>query len=198
MLWRLAAVAIEKPARLATAGLTIRADGLDKNAKLEDFAHNEVDFTNGFQVTAVLVGNQKAVSWDFKPGGTKEYTSYHRIYNPTTAAAATFKKARSTEDIPLNLLPTDQYSVSFALELLNNCPDFVGKDGQIIPNNAVFYLPVTLKSSDGSPILPSGVQMTASLSILPQTGLRNAVLEVPDLNASQEYNESFTISRTTL
>ena len=191
------AVAVEKPVRPAVAGLTVRVEGLDNTAKFYEFKNKEqheqkeVDVTEGFQLISILVGGQKAVSWDFKPSGTKDYTTYGAVYGLT---AATVKRGQPTEAYSLNLLPSDRTSVNFALEFINNCDDFVGDEGLVIPNGSVFYLPGTLKSSDGSPLLRSGIQMTASLTLLPATALSSALLAIPDLNAPQEYNTCFTTS----
>ena len=189
------AVAIEKPVRPAVTELKVRVEGLDNNAKFYEFNdkdQKEVNVTEGFQLRSILVGGQKAMSWDFKPSGTKDYTTYGPVYS-STPAAATVKRGQSTEAYSINLLPSDRTSVNFALEFINNCDDFVGDKGLIIPHGGIFYLPGTLKSSDGSPLFSSGAQKTASLTILPATALANAVLAIPDLNATQEYDACFTI-----
>ena len=189
------AVAVEKPICPALTELTVQVEGLDSHAIYKDSADNEVDVTNGFQLTSILVGGQKTVSGDFRPVGTKEYTIYAPNYNATTAASATVKRDQPFAKPWLaNLLPSDLSSINIALEFLNNCPDFVGKDGVIIPNSAIFYLPVTLKSSDDSPLLTSAAQVTAFLTILPETTLAHAMLEAPDLDTSKDYDGSFTVS----
>lgn len=189
------AVAVEKPVRPAIAGLAVQVDGLDEQVRYYDFAQNEVDVTNGFQATSILAGGQKTVSGNFKPVGTKEYTTYNAFYAGTTAASATVKRNQPLAELwSVNLLPSDRSSIHFALEFINNCPDFVGADGQIIPNGAVFYIPGTLKSPDGSPLLTIGAQISVSATFIPETTLAHATLEVPDLNTTQDYDGCFAIS----
>ena len=193
------AVAVEKPVRPGVAGLTVKVEGLDNTAKFYEFKdegqnkQKVIDVTNGFQLTGILIGGQKPASWDFKPSGTKDYTTFGPVYG-LTADAATVKRGKPTEAYSLNLLPSDRTSVNIALEFINNCDDFAGDKGLIIPSEAVFYLPGTLKSSNGSPLLSSGTQTTASLTLLPATAFASAVLAIPDLNAAQEYNACFTAS----
>jgi hypothetical protein len=188
------AVAVEKPVRPAIAELAIQVDGMGEHVRYYDFAQNEVDVTNGFQATGFLVGGQKTVSGFFIPVGTKEYTTYNASYAGTTAESATVKRKQPlAKPWTVNLLPSDRSSIHFALEFINNAPDFVGADGQIIPNGAVFYIPGTLKSSDGGPLLTIGAQLMVSAAFNPETTLAYATLDVPDLNTTQDYEGSFDI-----
>ena len=188
------AVAVEKPVRPAIAELAIQVDGMDEHVRYYDFAQNEVDVTNGFQATGFLVGGQKTVSGFFIPVGTKEYTTYNASYAGTTSASATVKRNQPlAKPWTVNLLPSDRSSIHFALEFINNAPDFVGADGQIIPNGAVFYIPGTIKSSEGDPLLTIGAQIMVSAAFNPETTLAYATVDVPDLNTTQDYEGSFNV-----
>ena len=188
------AVAVEKPVRPAIAELAIQVVGMDEHVRYYDFAQNEVDVTNGFQATGFLVGGQKTVSGFFIPVGTKEYTTYNASYDGPTAESATVKRNQPlVKPWTVNLLPSGRSTIHFALEFINNCPDFVGADGQIIPNGAVFYIPGTLKSSDGGPLLTIGAQLMVSAAFNPETTLAYATVDVPELNTTQDYEGSFNV-----
>ena len=130
----------------------------------------------------------------FIPVGTKEYTTYNASYAGTTAESATVKRNQPlAKPWTVNLLPSDRSSIHFALEFINNAPDFVGADGQIIPNGAVFYIPGTLKSPDGGALLSIGAQIMVSAAFNPETTLAHATVDVPELNTTQDYEGSFDI-----
>ena len=122
--------------------------------KYYDYAGNEVDVTNGFQLTGILVGSQKSVGWNYVTKGTTAYTIYDKTMNGTTAASMTVKREQPTTKNYTLVLQTGEAdqdkTVNVALEFINNCPDFVGADGEIIPNGATFYLVGTLKANEGA------------------------------------------------
>lgn len=150
-------VAITNQVQYGVARLDALVNGLlpagDDN-KYYDYAGNEVDVTNGFQLTGILVGSQKSVGWNYVTKGTTAYTIYDKTMNGTTAASMTVKREQPTAKNYTLVLQTGEAeadkTVNVALEFINNCPDFVGADGEIIPNGATFYLVGTLKTSKAS------------------------------------------------
>lgn len=150
-------VAITNQVQYGVARLDALVNGLlptgDDN-KYYDYAGNEVDVTNGFQLTGILVGSQKSVGWNYVTKGTTAYTIYDKTMNGTTAASMTVKREQPTTKNYTLVLQTGEAdqdkTVNVALEFINNCPDFVGADGEIIPNGATFYLVGTLKTSDAT------------------------------------------------
>mgnify|MGYP007104052438 CR=1 FL=1 len=152
-------VAITNQVQYGVARLDALVNGLlpagDGN-KYYDYAGNEVDVTNGFQLTGILVGSQKSVGWNYVTKGTTAYTIYDKTMNGTTAASMTVKREQPTTKNYTLVLQTGEAdqdkTVNVALEFINNCPDFVGADGEIIPNGATFYLIGTLKTSEATNI----------------------------------------------
>ena len=150
-------VAITNQVQYGVARLDALVNGLlptgDDN-KYYDYAGNEVDVTNGFQLTGILVGSQKSVGWNYVTKGTTAYTIYDKTMNGTTAASMTVKREQPTTKNYTLVLQTGEAdqdkTVNVALEFINNCPDFVGADGEIIPNGATFYLIGTLKTSEAT------------------------------------------------
>ena len=150
-------VAITNQVQYGVARLDAQVNGLlptgDDN-KYYDYAGNEVDVTNGFQLTGILVGSQKSVGWNYVTKGTTAYTIYDKTMNGTTAASMTVKREQPTTKNYTLVLQTGEAdqdkTVNVALEFINNCPDFVGADGEIIPNGATFYLVGTLKTSEAT------------------------------------------------
>ena len=152
-------VAITNQVQYGVARLDALVNGLlpagDDN-KYYDYTGNEVDVTNGFQLTGILVGSQKSVGWNYVTKGTTAdtYTIYDKTMNGTTAASMTVKREQPTTKNYTLVLQTGEAdqdkTVNVALEFINNCPDFVGADGEIIPNGATFYLIGTLKTSEAT------------------------------------------------
>ena len=113
-----------------------------KDGNDEDVAVPE----NGFPVSAVLIGDQRKVDFQFAPVSKteKQYTIYDKeltgINATTTGSSANNTLALET--------PADE-NVNVLLELTNNTGKrFRGKDGYI-PNGAKFYLLGTLTPSNG-------------------------------------------------
>ncbi len=185
--------ALETPVRPGVTRLDVVVSSLDEHELYVDFADNEVDVTNSIMLKSILVGGQRAASWDFTPMGAKVYTM-HNLISFGTEAARTTKRGTPTITFFSHLLPSAQSAVNIALGFVNHCPDFVGDDGRIIYNDSVFYLLGTLKSSDGQPLFQRGGKVTAHFTLLPD-GLGKAVLALPDLSADDvEYEGAFTIT----
>lgn len=103
--------------------------------------------TEGFPVSAVLIGDQRKVDFQFAPvsKGEKQYTIYDKeltgINATTTGSSANNTLALET--------PADE-NVNVLLELTNNTGKrFKGKDGYV-PAGGKFYLLGTLKPSEGT------------------------------------------------
>lgn len=115
-----------------------------KAATLYDNYGNEVtvDATDGFPVTAVIIGGQKPVKYDFTPTGDASYSIYDKVMNGTVAA-----KADAAVGVNHTLVletATTAKQVNVAVELTNNTGKaFRGKDGTV-PEGGKFYLVGTL------------------------------------------------------
>lgn len=103
--------------------------------------------TEGFPVTAVLIGDQRKVDFEFAPNkNDKQYTIYDKVLTGINATTA-----GSTANNTLVLQTNKDEKVNVLLELTNNSGKrFKGKDGYI-PEGGKFYLLATLdpKSGDG-------------------------------------------------
>lgn len=146
-------VALNNQVQYGVARLDATVQGLssEEGDKYYDHDGNEVDVTNGFTLTGILIGGQKSVGWDFTKKGTDSYTIYDKAMN---TGATVVKKATASAINYTLVLQTgeanEDKTVNVALEFINNCADFVGADGEIIPHGATFYLVGTLKASEGT------------------------------------------------
>ena len=152
-----------------------------------------VDATNGFPVSAVLVGGQRAVNFEFTPSGTDLYTIYDKI--PSGVNAKNDEAVGKNYTLVLET-PADQ-DINIAVELTNNTGnDFYGHNGEVIPNGGKFYLTATLSkdaaTETGSKVFKQDYYTTANLTILAgssgiqnTTGLGAATNTIPDLRAPQ-------------
>ena len=104
--------------------------------------------TDGFKVTAILVGGQKNVGFNFVPltSGT-EYTIYDNVMASTAEATPADMKAKTTASAVNHtlVLETGTSDVMVAVELLNPAAadggvDFYGIDKQLIPAGGKFYV----------------------------------------------------------
>lgn len=120
--------------------LTIKAAA----ATLNDNYGNAVtvNTTDGFPVSAVIIGGQKNVQYDFTPTGTTTYTIYDNVMNGTVAAKAN-EAVGKNHTLVLETATTAK-QVNVAVELTNNTgAAFRGKDGTV-PAGGKFYLVGTL------------------------------------------------------
>lgn len=115
----------------------------------------------GFTLTGVLIGDQRAVDWNFaRSSTTTSYTIYdNKIAGGTTGSAVT-ASAASAQNYTLVLETDDDASVNIALEFVNNSGSaFEGVDGTV-PAGATFYLVGTLTPSDTDANYGTGVGKT--------------------------------------
>ena len=176
------------------------------NATLYDNYGNAVSVNSedGFLVSAVIIGGQKPVKYDFTPTGDVSYTIYDNVMNGTVAA-----KAETAVGINHTLVletATTVKQVNIAVELTNNTgAAFRGKDGTV-PAGGKFYLVGTLdldktgeytNTNSRTKIFEQDYKTSAVFTInqgttasehtkdTNTTGLGAAFNVVPDLTASQ-------------
>ena len=104
---------------------------------LFDYDGKAVSHDNGYTLTAVIIGGQKQVDWQFKPIDSAAPFS---IYDKSTVQSTITTSAASQTNYTLALENKANEPVNVALEFVNNGDDFVGKNGQIIPKGSTFYL----------------------------------------------------------
>lgn len=126
--------------------LTIKA----ADATLNDNYGNPVPVnTDGFPVSAVIIGGQKNVQYDFTPAsGSATYTIYDNVMNETVAA----KNGTAVGTNHTLVLETAETAteVNVAVELTNNTGiPFKGRDGTV-PAGGKFYLVGTLDLSNAT------------------------------------------------
>ena len=150
-------IAIYDPIQYAVARLdmTVQTDG----TRLDDSKTPATGATDadrvildeaGFPVTAVLVGGQKAVDFQFMPTGDKEYTIYDNTLNGVNALTSP-----SATNYTLVLETAQNAKVNVAIELTNNTgKDFFGIEGKRIPAGCKFYLVGELDPKNG--VAPAG------------------------------------------
>ena len=109
-----------------------------------------VDATNGFPISAVFIGGQKNVGYDFTPGsytGTdnSSYTIYDNVMNGVIAAKVTPTDGGTNHTLVLETAASTLETgackqVNVAVEMTNNTTSaFRGKDGTV-PVGGKFYL----------------------------------------------------------
>lgn len=144
--------------------------------------------TGGYPLTAVLVGGQKNVGFDFTQGtyagtNTFVYTIYDKVMtNTITYDASAYSDPNSTLvlETPAN---TDEY---IALEFTNtSTKDFYGVDG-IVPVGGKFYLvgqlSAALATETENKVFKQDYTTTVRVAI---KDLKSAYVTIPDLRAAQ-------------
>lgn len=150
---------------------------------------------SGFPVTAILIGGQKPVDFQFTSPSGNEYTIYDK---DVTGAAATTSEASWT-NYTLALETEPGIDINIAIEFKNNSGnDFIGKDGQLIPKDGKFYLTAKLAAASAmeteTKVFKQDFYTVAKLTIKPgtpsaslaedahnETGLGTATNTIPDL-----------------
>lgn len=172
-------VAMVAPVQYAVGRLDVRLAS-NKNTTLKDYNDQDIDFTNGkIKMTGILIGGQKPVDWEFKPQADDlsatpaviipEYTVYEDFTRdggidakdiayatsfPTTnklTVASADDATLMTRTLVLETAGAADEVVNIALEFQNNTgSDFVGRNGQIVPNGCKFYLVGALNMAAGT------------------------------------------------
>lgn len=105
--------------------------------------------TQGYTLKGILIGDQKAVGWNFtRLESSSTYTIYDKKIAGTTGSAVTSTNNSETNHT-LVLETVDDSPINVALEFVNNGSAFEGADGTV-PAGATFYLigKLTPSSSD--------------------------------------------------
>lgn len=141
-------VAIHKPIQYAVGRLDVTVNQLDQ-PKYYDMRGDEMTIpTEGYTLTGVLIGGQKAVGYDFTPTGTTEYAIYDNVINTEgtgeNAAKNVVKKDQAAgHNYTLALETAAEQDVYVVLEFVNNGDDFMGVDG-VVKKGCKFYMVGTL------------------------------------------------------
>lgn len=188
-------IALKDTVQYAVGRLDVLVRYKDGETWLEDndpvAAKNKVTKpSGGFPLSAVLVGGQKNVGFDFTQAtyaGTVDsiYTLYDNSMTSTIAASSTtYSEANST----LVLETPDGTDEFIAVEFTNNTDkDFYGVDG-IVPIGAKFYMVAKLEpatrtvNNTGTQVFKQDYTTIAKLSI---KDLKSAYIIIPDLRAPQ-------------
>jgi len=107
-----------------------------------------------FALTAVLVGGQKNVGFDFTPATypatSPVYTIYDNVIEPAMNVTTEFGSSNSTLVLESSKVDAESDNVMIAIELQNNTgKDFVGADG-VVPAGGKFYLVGKLIAADAT------------------------------------------------
>lgn len=185
---RTRAIAINDTVQYAVARLDVAvklaATALPDNSfAAEGVATNVTANASGFPVTAVLVGGQRKVNFDFtaQTEGT-EYTIYDNVMTEAMNASTAYTPFNSTL-----VLQNGTQDVMIAIEMENNTgKDFYGVGAQLIPAGSKFYMVAKLEASKatrtGGHVFLQDYTTTAKLNL---TTLANAYNTIPDLRTPE-------------
>ena len=121
------------------------------NGTYYDYNGTEVDVTNGYTLTGILIGGQNSVGWNFEKKGATSYTIYDKTLDTGTWTVTTTAGTSTNYTLVLESEAGDEVGiVRVALELKNNGSEFVGASGEVIPAGGTFYLVGELKPSTGT------------------------------------------------
>lgn len=143
----------------------------------------------GYPLSAVLIGGQKQVNWDFTTSNSNvTYTIYDNIMTSNNIVAK--KGDYSTVNHTLALETKEDETIKVCLEFTNTGNDFYGHENQIIPSGSKFYLIADLKPGTneiGNPdskkqVFLQDYTTTAKLTI-GANSLKNAYNVIPDLRS---------------
>ena len=184
------AVAITNPIQYAVARFDVQvktaAAALADNSDVVEGVATAVDCSAGLPVTAILVGGQQAVNFDFTANtSATEYTIYDNVMASTVEATPAAMLA-TTSYSALNhtlVLENGTADVKIAVEMENNTgADFYGAGGQLIPKDGKFYVVGTLTAASatetGGHVFKQDYTTTAKLNL---KDLRAAYNTIPDL-----------------
>lgn len=197
---RTRAVAVVSPIQYAVARLDVQvrlaSASMADNSNLVEGAATNVDCSGGFPVTAVLVGGQRSVIWNFTAMTTgTEYTIYDNVMTASGMKAEKNGDAYSAANSTL-VLENGTDNVQIAVEMLNDKADFYGYGNQLIPKNSKFYVVAQLDADKatetGGHVFKQDYTTTAKLTM---TNLRNAYNTIPDLR-TQKMELGFSVDLT--
>ena len=161
------------------ASATLR-DNSDRVGDREDV---DVD-PDGFPVTAILVGGQKNVGYNFEPNGSVAYTIFDKQMSDANMAAAAGPYSASNHTL---VLESDNNDVMIAVEMINNTgKDFYGNGNQLIPAGGKFYVVAQLEAAEasrtGGHVFKQDYTTYAKLTL---ANLRSAYNTIPDLRTPE-------------
>lgn len=178
------AVAIKDKIQYAVArfDVTVKLDAAslaDRSQEAVGIA-TAVDASAGFPVTAVLVGGQQSVNFDFTSTASgDELTVYDNVMTDGTMKATT---AASSVNHTL-VLENGTQNVRIAVEMVNTTGvDFYGANDQLIPAGGKFYvvaeLDATKATETAGHVFKQDFTTTANLTL---KNLKTAYNTIPDL-----------------
>lgn len=139
--------------------------------------------SDNFQLTGILIGDQKAVDYQFNQKADADAKTIYDAEDATPIVSGTPSKNFYT--LALQSAGGGSESVNFALEFKNNGDAFYGKNG-LVPNGGTFYLTGTLTANKGTNqngyVFKQDYKTTANITI---SSLKNAYYTVPDLRKTQ-------------
>ena len=199
-------IALQKEIQYGVANLETRvryADSKPENpGKLEDQKGSLIDVSTDnsyLEVTAILVGGQNSVGFDFKAASLGSYVVYDKILTTATGEKSyKLKKAvdanenYTQENTTLLLESPENTPVLVAVELVNKAADFYGIGGQLIPKDTKFYVVAELNAasinatqSPTTPLTKVFKQDYTTKANFTLKTLSKAYNTVPDLRSSQ-------------
>ncbi len=197
------AVAIKDTIQYAVARLDVQvrlsSASMADNSDVAEGLAKAVDVSGGFPVTAVLVGGQKNVGFDFTPITSTEYTIFDTVMTsrhegtPVNMVAPVSTSVYSEMNHTL-VLENGTSDVMVAVEMQNTTGvDFYGAGGQLIPKNGKFYVVGKLTAASatetGGHVFKQDYTTTAKLTL---NNLRKAYNTIPDLR-TPELELGFTV-----
>ena len=194
---RSVAIANEIQYAVGRLDLTVTVAGAgDSNNELKDNdpqvdGGNTLTVSSAIPVSAVLIGGQKNVDFQFLPVGEVAYTIYdNAVPDGFTAAVGSTSPVNYT----LALETAENAHIKVALEFTNNLGrDFIGHGGQLIPKDSKFYLVGELnpesatpeeKAKTGSKVFKQDYKTIANMTV-GVNSLKNAYNTIPDLRTTQ-------------
>lgn len=159
-------IALEKQIQYAVGRLQTVVKAGATTLKDRNGADVTVD-NNTFPVTAVIIGGQRKVNWNFAPTGTSDtqYTMYDKVSKSIHATAD-----NTTANNTLVLETPANEKINIVVELQNNSgKEFAGRDG-MIPNGSKFYLvaeldPAKINGATINQVFKQDYFTTATLTI---------------------------------
>jgi len=185
---RTRAVAVKDSIQYAVARLDVAvrlaSSAMADNSDVVEGAATDVDCTaSGFPVTAVLVGGQQQVKYDFTTNGGTEFTIYD---NETTIGTAEKNGDAYSPTNSTLVLENGTSDVMIAVEMENDKADFYGINNQLIPKGSKFYviakLPAAVATETSGHVFKQDYTTTAKLTLL---NLKKAYNTIPDLRTPQ-------------
>jgi hypothetical protein len=209
-------VAIEKPIQYAVGRLDVKVIKLNQAHYYDRKGEVVTIPTNGFELTGVLIGGQKAVGYEFTPKDATEYTIYDNVINTEGSHKNVVKTDQDAgTNYTLALETAAGTAVNVALEFVNNSgQDFHGFDG-IIKAGAKFYMVAQLNptaetgvssaSNTGNKVFKQDFRTIANFTIgagssdisdpSKLAGFANAYTTIPDLR-TPELELGFSVDLT--